>query len=283
MAAPVAVSAGPVLAHAPGAADNEGERRSQLAAAEFEVFLLSTTDLRPNDVTCNVPPAHDLDSDLLCFALVTDRDTITSVASVTGPDTYEFTPLGKFDPTGQVGPDGLPIAATATETATGPAQPDQLNAADGAALQYIADLTDFPDGLASNLDEQFPEFTSLEDFSYDAPTLTMRVTVTSSAGTAPLRDSLAFAITDTLSGLWEVDSPLRADETSIHPRLEVTVDGEIYGTPYDVMTRVADFDISFNEWLNIVTGNAGFDTVVRSEFEFHPGPVTGAMLVDHSI
>lgn len=279
MAAPVAVSAGPVLAHAPGAADNEGERRSQLAAAEFEVFLLSTTDLRPNDVTCNVPPAHDLDSDLLCFALVTDRDTITSVASLTGPDTYEFTPLGKFDPSGQVGPDGLPADATATEPANGPAQPDQLSA----AAQYIADMTDFPDGLASVLDEQFPEFVSLEDLSYDAPTLTVRVTVTSSAGSAPVRDSLAFGITDTLSGLWEFGSPVRAEETSIHPRLEVTVDGEIYGTPYDIMTRVADFDISFDEWLNIVTGNAGFDTAVRSEFEFHPGPVAGAMLVDHSI
>ena len=51
----------------------------------------------------------------------------------------------------------------------------------------------------------------------------------------------------------------RADprgRATIRPRLEVTVDGVLYGTPFDVMVDVADYAITEGEWLEIVTGNA---------------------------
>ena len=47
--------------------------------------------------------------------------------------------------------------------------------------------------------------------------------------------------------------PIRDPAASIHPRLEVTVDGAIYGTPYPVMIEVADFTMSFGDWLAITT------------------------------
>ena len=47
--------------------------------------------------------------------------------------------------------------------------------------------------------------------------------------------------------------PVRQDGATIQPRLEVTVDGTMYWTPYDVMVDVADYTIGYAEWLAIAT------------------------------
>ena len=59
------------------------------------------------------------------------------------------------------------------------------------------------------------------------------------------------------------NEPTRDADATIHPRLEVTVDDVIYGTPFDVMVDVADYTITEDEWLEIVTGNAAFQAASR--------------------
>ncbi len=82
--------------------------------------------------------------------------------------------------------------------------------------------------------------------------------------TQPTRDGIAFYVTDVMAFLWAASGPARAMDATIHPRLEVTVDGVIYGTPFDVMARVADYTITEAEWLAIVTGNAPAPSAVKS-------------------
>ena len=97
---------------------------------------------------------------------------------------------------------------------------------------------------------------SVDLLAYDAPTSTVQVSVTTDTSDPSTRDGVAFFVTDILAYLWMEDEPTRESDATIHPRLEVTVDGVIYGTPFDVMVAVADYAITEGEWLDIVTTNA---------------------------
>jgi hypothetical protein len=92
----------------------------------------------------------------------------------------------------------------------------------------------------------------------------VQVTVSTDAVDAATRDGIAFYVTDVMAFLWAQSGPARAMDASLHPRLEVTVDGVIYGTPFDVMARVADYTITESEWLSIVTGNANAGRAVKA-------------------
>ena len=72
--------------------------------------------------------------------------------------------------------------------------------------------------------------------------------------TPATRDGVAFFVTDVMAYLWEETEPTRRPDATIHPRLEVTVDDVIYGSAFDVMVDVADYAITEDEWLEIVTG-----------------------------
>ena len=90
------------------------------------------------------------------------------------------------------------------------------------------------------------------------------MTVSTDAVDAATRDGIAFYVTDVMAFLWAVSGPAREMDASLHPRLEVTVDEVIYGTPFDVMARVADYTITESEWLAIVTGNANAGRAVKA-------------------
>ena len=66
LAAVMAVATGAGVA----SATDDGSSSSELAEAQFRVYLLTHTDLRPSDITCTLPPTQDSGGEMVCFALV---------------------------------------------------------------------------------------------------------------------------------------------------------------------------------------------------------------------
>jgi hypothetical protein len=116
----------------------------------------------------------------------------------------------------------------------------------------VADI----DGLGTVLTDNNDSIVSLDSIDYHAPTSTLQVAVTTDVADPASRDSVAFYVTDVIAYLWEQTAPTRQTDATIHPRLEVTVDDVLYGSAFDVMVQVADYTITENEWLEIVTGDA---------------------------
>lgn len=236
-----------------GVESGDGGLGADLAAAQLTIHLLTNTDLRPSDVTCTPPPTLQAGGDLLCFALVatpTGRQTVAAVATLEAPGRYGFTAVTKpavpAPPTGPVGDD--PDAP-----ADPPEQPTDPAGADQAVLDSLAEVTADPEGLQTALAEDEPAVVSVDELTYHAPTGSLIVGITSSVDTPDMRDQLAFYVTDRLALLWEADQPFRNEAATIHPRLEVSVDGVIYGSPFAVMVDVAEFAIDYEEWLAITT------------------------------
>ena len=125
------------------------------------------------------------------------------------------------------------------------------------------------------LTENNSSITSVDLVAFDEPTSTVQVAVTTNAADPGTRDDVAFFVTDVMAYLWVESEPTRDADATIRPRLEVTVDGVIYGTPFDVMVEVADYTITQDEWLEIVTGNAAFQPAVKR------GPKTDAKRSTH--
>jgi hypothetical protein len=255
-AALVAVSGAAVATavppHGPAAVDegDDANQRARLAEAQFVLHLLTATDLVPTQVTCAPPPVQDLESDLVCFALVDGRRTVAAVARLVGPDAYAFTALSKLG----AGP-----------PAPGPpdAPADGLSPLDTTAVEFVESATDDADGLESYLVSQEPAITSVVSMSFDPAVSTVQVEVTTTAPDEVTRHRLAYFVTDTMAYLWEAGRALREEGVTIQPRLEVIVDGVIYGAPYDVMVGVADYTILFDEWLAVTTGANAFRLVAR--------------------
>lgn len=257
---------------------DDGSINSELAEAQFRVYLLTHTDLRPTDISCSRPPTQDVAGEMLCFALVDGRQTVAALATLESPGVYSFTAISKSDapagtsaqtpastdpapPTLPTVPGDPPVAPTVPtdggEEPAGSADEAILAALEQATTGESAETTEV---LVSYL----PELQSVESYSFDAPTSTLQVRATSSTTDPARRSEMAWSITDTMAYLWEATTPLRDPGATIRPRLEVILDDEIYGTPYDVMVRVADYDIDFDEWLSITTGTNAYgagDTV----------------------
>ncbi len=242
-----ATDAGPV-----GAAGDEGSKASELAEAQFRVFLLTTTDLEPTDVTCTNPPPRDPQGDVLCFALVTDRDSVAAIATLTAPGQYTFTPINKVDVTGQLDAPASPQVPTVEEPQAPPA-PGTLTTADEAVITSIENAIANGEGLATVLRQRSTEITDVSDLTFDETTGTLGIHVTTNVTSPDDRDTVAFAVTDTIAYLWEAGTPFRAEGATIQPRLEVFVDDTLYSTPYPVMVQVADYEIGYAEWLAIAT------------------------------
>src|SRR3954464_12092558 len=129
LAATAVVGSTGAASAAPG--DDEGSKASELAEAQFRVYLLTTTQLEPSDVTCTLPPTPDPSGAMLCFALVNDRDTVAAIATLAEPGQYAFTPINKLETPGEVS--GPPTVATTAGTTTAGTTTEQTTAAGSSA------------------------------------------------------------------------------------------------------------------------------------------------------
>lgn len=223
----------PVGLAAPPADDGLGpQNRQRLAEFQFDEHLLHVASLDAIATDCTAPPADDLDADLACLAWVGPGATVGAIASWVAPKGYRFTAFDKLD---------------ASELNSTPAVANQ------AVLAEIDAFVATADGLGEYLTTTHEHITDLESVSWHAPTATLSMVVRTTATSIDDRDQAAFDVTNIVAYLWEADRPIRDPAASIHPRLEVTVDGAIYGTPYPVMIEVADFTMSFGDWLAITT------------------------------
>jgi hypothetical protein len=253
-------------ATASAAADDDRDKNVLLAEAQWQLFLL-TSDFVPTDITCTRPPARDDSGALLCYALISDRVSVAAIATMTEPGIYTFTPLNKVDPADLVAEQPetpqTPDTPQTPETPETPETPGQGNATDTAILASIDAAVADAAGLGQVLMENNPAIVSVDDISFDAPTSTVHVAVTSSGTDPGGRDDLAFYVTDIMAYMWMEGEPVREPDATIHPRLEVDVDGALYGTPFDVMVQVADYTITFDEWLDAVTGGNAVRTASK--------------------
>lgn len=233
----------PGLAHA--TADDQGDKSAQLAEAQFEVHLLTNTTLVPRDVTCAAPPTTDPDGGMLCYALIGERQTVAALAVLATPGVYRFISVEKLDDLGDV-----PAPGPEPE----PAPQDDADAVDAAVLAAVEDAVGSQDEISDTFVEVGPEIESIDQFDFYAPTATLVVSVTTSADAQEDRDAIAFAVTDVMAYLWEQEQPLRDPAATIFPRLEVTVDEVLYGSSFDMMVGVADYSLTFQEWLELTRG-----------------------------
>jgi hypothetical protein len=251
LAATAVVGSTGAASAAPG--DDEGSKASELAEAQFRVYLLTTTELEPSDVTCTLPPTPDPSGAMLCFALVNDRDTVAAIATLAAPGQYAFTPINKLDTTGEVS--GSPTVATTAGTTTTEQTTavGSSTALDAAIVASVDTAIGSIDQLSAVLRQRNPSITEVSGLTFDAPTGTLAISVTTDSTAQGDRDVAAFDVTDTIAYLWEAGTPFRQAGATVQPRLEVTVDGTLYSTPYDVMVDVADYTIGYADWLTIAT------------------------------
>jgi hypothetical protein len=263
LAATIAGAALGGVAHA--GSDDERDKNTLLAQAQFQLLLLEV-GFEPSDITCTRPPLRDVAGDLLCYALIGERVTVAALATMESPGEYTFQPINKVDPADlsidvpaepsapsrpQPPTPGEPEVPASTEP-----EPQEAGATDEAIIASIDSALADADGLTQVLTENHDSIRSIDRIGYHAPTSTVQVVVTTDRADAGDRDSIAFFVTDVMAFLWMEGEPSRQGDATIQPRLEVTVDGAIYGTPYLVMTEVADYTITQQEWLEIVTGTA---------------------------
>lgn len=246
LAAVMAATTGAGVASAAG----DGDDRSALAEAQFRVYLLSNTELRPSDVTCTLPPTQNSDGEMLCFALV-GRDSVAAVATLVEPGVYTFTAITKASAAAATAPQGSPTPAPGPAPEPGPGQESPANQA---VVDAVAGLVQIGASIGEDLMDNNSSITSVEAITYDELTSTVSISLTTDITDDALRDFIAFDVTNVLAYLWEDDWPLRDPTATIQPRAEVIVDGEIYGTPFEVMVQVADYEIDFEGWLSITTG-----------------------------
>jgi hypothetical protein len=255
--AAVALDGTATLAGDDGGDDDLGDKNALLAEAQFQLFLL-TAGFVPTDITCTNPPVRDVSGELLCYALISDRVSVAALATMDTPGTYTYLPLNKIDPA-ELGEDPTrPLPPVA------PGSPDSAGATDDAVLASIELAVSDAEGLGRVLTDNNSAIVSVDLIDYHSPTSTVQVTVTTDVADPNARDGVAFFVTDVMAFLWAENQPARASGLTVHPRLEVTVDGVIYGTPFEVMTQVADYAISEGEWLDIVTGNSALGKAVKT-------------------
>ncbi|MDF2733018.1 MAG: hypothetical protein K0S92_1654 [Desertimonas sp.] len=245
-----------------GDGDRDVDKNVLLAEAQFQLFLV-TSDFVPSDVTCTRPPVRDAAGELLCYALVSDRVSVAAVATMESPGVYAFTPLNKVDPAELARAEPTVDEPTAPEqpapespTSSEPDTDEPAGATDQAIVASLNTAADDAVGLGRVLTENNSSISSLDSIAYHEPTSTLQVAVTTNVTDSAARDSIAFYVTDVMAYLWMDSEPTREADATIHPRLEVTVDDVLYGTPFDVMVDVADYAITEPEWLEIVTGIA---------------------------
>jgi hypothetical protein len=252
-----------------GGADDR-DKNVLLAEAQFQLFLV-TADFVPSDITCTRPPLRDETGELLCYALISDRVTVAAIATMDSPGVYAFVPLNKVDPAdlsddtadgGEISPQ--PPQSPDRPSPTEPGSVDSQDATDEAILASIDTAVADAQGLGRVLTENNASIASVDLVAYHAPTSTVQVMVTTNATDPGIRDGVAFFVTDVMAYLWMESEPTRATDATIRPRLEVTVDDVIYGTPFDVMVEVADYTMTQDEWLEIVTGNAAFEPAFKT-------------------
>ena len=152
--------------------DDEGSKASELAEAQFRVYLLTSTDLEPSDVTCTLPPTPDPSGAMLCFALVNDRDTVAAIATLSEPGQYTFTPINKLDTTDEVvGSSTAGPTTTAQPTTSAGSSTD----VDAAIVASIDTAIGSIDQLSAVLRQRNPSITEVGDLTFDAPTGTLAI------------------------------------------------------------------------------------------------------------
>ena len=232
-----------------------GDENTDLAESQFAAYLATHTTLVPLDVTCAPLPDAAPTGPMICYALVNNRQTVAALAELESPGLYHFIAINKVE----VG------AAAATGTAS-------VSRADAAILDLLGSVTSTDSRLPAMLMQANPDIVSVDTVSFFDATGTLEIGVTTTAADADVRNAIAFVVTDVASGLWAEGQPLRDSAATIRPRLEVTVDGTLYSSAYEMMTSIADGTMTYTDWLGLTgvgesTASERFDRRFSQRFD----------------
>lgn len=212
------------------------DENTEAAEGQFRTYLATNTSLIPLDVTCAPLPDAAPTGPMICYALLSDRQVASALAELQVDGTYRFISINKVEPAAP-GP-----GAVGSATSDSPA--------DAAVLELIATATAVDSRLPAMLMQANPDITSVDNVSFFAGTGTLEVSVTTAAANDDVRNAIGFAVTEVLSVLWAEGQPLRDPAATVHPRLEVTVDGTLYSSAFGMMTSIADGTMTYAQWLS---------------------------------
>jgi hypothetical protein len=209
-----------------------GDENTAMAEDQFERYLTANTTLLPLDVTCAPLPDAPETGPMICYALISDRQTVAALAELEAPGVYRFISISKVD----LG--GAPTSPAA-------------NSADAAVLELIGTVIAPDSRFGAIVMQSSPEIVSVDEVDFFESTGTIEVSVSTSAVNDGARNEIAFAITGVASDLWAAGRPLRDPAVTVQPRLEVMVDGTLYSSAFGMMTRIADGTMTYAEWIEL--------------------------------
>ena len=221
------------------------DENTDLAETQFQANLLSN-GLFALDASCSPLPDAAPTGPMICYALLSDRQVASAIAELASPGVYRFVPINKIEPG----------AASATPSTPSPGP------ADAAVLATISAVVAPESRLSAMVMQANPDIASIDSVGFFEPTGTIEISVTTSAANDDVRHAIAFAVTEVLSGVWAAGQPVRDPAATIHPRLEVTVDGTLYSSAFGMMTAIADGTMLYADWLE-QAGVARFAPVGR--------------------
>jgi hypothetical protein len=112
--------------------------------------------------------------------------------------------------------------------------------------QINADADEFVDTLVGDTDSVI----SSAEYSWDAATTTVALTVTLSSSFQRSDSTMAWILSqDRAMELWSRDSPFRAAEATLRPQLVVTVDGVEFVSEFDLCVQLVDQTIAMDDWI----------------------------------
>ena len=232
--------------------DTTPEFERKLAELAFALYLGDELDVDAGTYACTEPSSLTVGTTLTCFTLIDDQRVVVAVTELTGSSgIYEFEIVSDQ----QIGTDETPSTDAGASTTTLPtpvlittvaplSRPDVDLLAFGArinhdAAAYVSTLT-ADDGIVESA-----------AYSWDTESATVAVSSTLAPTSANGLDAAAWVITrDRAMDLWKRESPFRASGTSIHPSLEVTVDGVRFVSDFELCVQIADQTIAMGDWLD---------------------------------
>ena len=132
---------------------------------------------------------------MICYALVSNRQTVAALAELESPGRYHFISITKV----------CEVAGAAATSTT------SVSRVDAAILDLLGSVTSADSRLPAMLMQANPDIASVDNVSFFDATGTLEISVTTTASDADVRNAIAFVVTDVASGLWEGATVARLD------------------------------------------------------------------------
>jgi hypothetical protein len=232
------------------------EFERKLAELAFALYLGNELDVEPGSSSCTEPSSLDVGESITCFTLIGSERVIVARTELSGTSgVYDFELVSDHQVTSA---DTTPAASSTTGpsstttlptpvivTTTGP-----LTSADRELLAHGEQINEDADALVATLLGEEDSVIASAEYSWDATTTTVVLTVTLGPTYENSASTMAWILSrDRAMDLWDRATPFRAETATIRPGLVVTVDGTRFVSDFDLCVQLADQTIAMRDWI----------------------------------